>query len=55
METKAASGSVFANVSSLIARKTGVSKNRIQDTSRMEQDLGIAGDDLVEVVDAIFT
>jgi acyl carrier protein len=54
MSTSGNSDSIFADLQSLIARTTGVPKDRIRRESQMEQDLGITGDDLVEVVDAVF-
>ena len=45
----------FARVRSIISARAGVRANKIALESRLEEDLGIVGDDLVELIDHLFS
>ena len=45
----------FARVRGIISARAGVRANKIALKSRLEEDLGIVGDDLVELIDHLFS
>jgi acyl carrier protein len=45
---------LFLEIRKFIAEQTGIKQERVNLNSRLEQDLRISGDDLIELIDAIF-
>ena len=45
----------FLRVCAVVSRQVGMSASKIALNSRLEEDLGIVGDDLVELIDHLFS